>query len=193
MPEPRISSDLPGNETIPKAFSELRANTLIALGDQQHALVAVTSPNQAEPRRHVAAYLAAAIAQTGCRVLLVDGDTDGEHQPDHHQDLTGSAPHVVSESLSVATSHAVKVNDSTLLSSQASLVALQDQASQYDVLILAAPPVLSVADTRTLTSVADGTLLVVSHGKSNREDSVRASEILRRTNANLLGAVVIKN
>ena len=193
MPEPRIASDLPDNETVPQAFSELRANTLIALRDHQHALVAVTSPNQAEPRRHVAAYLAAAISQTGCRVLLVDGDTDGAHQSDQHQDLTGSAAHVVSESLSVVTSQAVQVNDSTLLSSQASLTDLQNQASQYDVLILTAPPVLSVADTRALTSIADGTLLVVAHGKSNREDSVRASEILRNTNAHLLGAVVVTN
>ena len=193
MAEPRIFGDLPKNESLPKAFSELRANTLIALGDQQHALVAVTSPNHTEPRRHVAAHLAIAISQTGRRVLLVDGDTDGEHQSGQHHDWIEPAAHVVSDSLSVVTSQAVTVNDSTLLSSQASIAKLRTQAAQYDILILAAPPVLNVADTRALTSVADGTLLVVAHGTSNREDSVRASEILRRTNANLLGAVIVKN
>ncbi len=192
MAEPRIVGDLPKNESLPKAFSELRANTLIALGDQQHALVVVTSPNQPEPRRHVAANLATAISQTGRRVLLVDGDTDGEHQPGQHHDWIEPTAHVVSDSLSVVTSQAVTVNDSTLLSSQASVAKLRTQAAQYDILILAAPPVLNVADTRALTSVADGTLLVVAHGKSNREDSVRASEILHRTTANLLGAVVVK-
>jgi Mrp family chromosome partitioning ATPase len=191
--EPSIVGDLPKNESLTKAFSELRANTLIALGDQQHALVAVTSPTQPEPRRHVAAHLATAISRTGRRVLLVDGDTDGEHQPGQHHDWIEPTAHVVSDSLSVVTSQAVTVNDSTLLSSQASVAKLRAHAAQYDILILAAPPVLNVADTRALTSVADGTLLVVAHGKSNREDSVRASEILRRTNANLLGAVVVKN
>lgn len=193
MAEPRIVGDLPSIDGVTRAFAELRANTLVALGDRPHALLAVTSPNQTEPRRHVAAHLATAISQTGRRVLLVDADTDGEPTPNQHQDPNKSDAHVVSDSLSVVTSQAVAMNDSGLLSSQASLAGLRDKIAQYDILILATPSVLSVADTRVLTSIADGTLMVVTHGKSNREDSVRASLILRRTNANLLGAVVLKD
>ena len=193
MAEPRILGDLPIIDGVTKAFAELRANTLVALGDRPHALVAVTSPNHTEPRRHVAAHLATAISQTSRRVLLVDADIDGEPTSDRHQNLSKSDAHVVSDSLSVVTSQAVAMNDSGLLSSQASLSELRDQTAQYDILILATPSVLNVPDTRVLASIADGTLIVVTHGKSDREDSVRASLILRHTNTNLLGAVVVKD
>ena len=186
MADPRILTDLPAGEALADGFVELRANTLVALGDQAHAVVTVTSPHSQEPRRHVAAHLAAALAQTGRRVLLVDADVDGaggDGAPEEH---------VVPDRLSAVTAEAVRADDPALLSGAASLAWLRGEAKRHDVVIVAAPPLLDVPDGRALAALADGVLLTVVHARSNRDDAIRARAILREAGANLLGAVVVE-
>jgi len=132
----------------------------------------------------VTANLAAALAQTGRRVLLVDADVDGTGGD------AGPEERVVPPQLSVVTSEAVRADDPALLSGTASLAWLRGEARRHDVVIVAAPPVLDVPDGRALAARADGVLLVVVHARTNRDDAIRARAILREAGANLLGAVV---
>ncbi len=182
----RILSHLPTGEAIADGFIELRANMLLALGTRSHPIVAVTSAHPVEPRQHVAAHLAAAAAQTGRRVILVDADVD-------HAVPTEPAPCTVSASLSVIPVPAVVAGDPALLSDPESISGLRSKANATDLMIVAAPPILDVPDTRALATCADGTLLVVIHGRTNREDAIRAAAILRHEDINLLGAVVVED
>lgn len=164
----------------------MRANTVVALGERANAVVTVTSPHAEEPRRHVAAQLAAALAQTGRRVLLVDADVDGTGGD------AGPEERVVPPQLSVVTAEAVRADDPALLSGTTSLAWLRGEASRHDVVIVAAPPLLDVPDGRALAAQADGVLLAVVHVRTNRDDAIRARAILRKAGANLLGAVVVE-
>ena len=186
MADPRILTDLPVGEALSEGFVELRANTLVKLGERPHAIVAVTSPHSVEPRRHVAAHLAAALAQTGRRVLLVDADVDGTGGDG------GPEEHVVPDQLSVVTAEAVRTDDAALLSGAASAAWLRGEAERHDLVIVAAPPLLDVPDGRAVAAQADGVLLVVVHARTNRDDAIRARGILRESSANLLGAVVVE-
>ena len=165
---------------------ELRANTLVALGERNHAVVTVTSPHTEEPRRHVAAHLAAGLAQTGRRVLLVDADVDGAVSDGE------SEAHTVPDHLAVVTAEALREGDSALLSGAAFLDWLHNEAQAHDLTIVAAPPLLDVPDVRPLAARADGVLLTVVHARTNRDDAIRARAILREAGANLLGAVVVE-
>ena len=186
MADPRILADLPTGDALAEGFTELRANTLVALGDRPHAIVTVTSPHAEEPRRHVAAHLAAALAQTGRRVRLVDADVDGKGRD------SPAEPYDATSRLSVATAEAVRAGDPARLSGAAFLAWLQAEAKVHGLLIVAAPPLLDVPDGRALAARADGVLLTVAHTRTNRDDAVRARAILREAGANLLGAVVVE-
>ncbi len=184
MADPRILAELPDGEALAEGFTELRANTLVALGGRAHAVVAVTSPHSGEPRRHVAAHLAAALAQTGRRVLLVDADVDDTASGGE------SEAHTVPDNLSVVTAEAVRAGDPALLSGAVFLAWLRGEAEAHDLVVVAAPALLDVPDGRTLAARADGVLLTVVHARTNRDDAIRARAILREAGANLLGAVV---
>jgi succinoglycan biosynthesis transport protein ExoP len=184
--DPRILTDLPTGEALADGFVELRANTLVALGDRPHAVVAVTSPHSREPRRHVAAHLAAALAQTGRRVLLVDADVDGAGAAGE------SKPHRVSGQLAVVTASAVTAGNPALLSGAVLLAWLREEAKAHNLVIVAAPPLLDVPDGRALAALADGVLLTVVHARTNRDDAIRARAILREAGAKLLGAIVVE-
>lgn len=186
MADPRILADLPADDALAEGFTELRANTLVALGERVNAVVSVTSPHAEEPRRHVAAQLAAALAQTGRRVLLVDADVDGAGGDG------GPEAHVVPDQLSVVTAEAVKADDPALLSGAVFLAWLRGEAEAHDVVVVAGPPLLDVPDGRALAARADGALLVVVHARTNRDDAIRSRAILREGGANLLGAVVVE-
>lgn len=187
MADPRILTDLPSGEALADGFVELRANMLVALGDRAHAVVTVTSPHSDEPRRHVAAHLAAALAQTGRRVLLVDADVDGTGGDG------GPEEHVVPDRLSVVTAEAVRADDAALLSGASFMAWLRGEAARHDVVIVAGPPLLDVPDGRAVAARADGVLLTVAHARTNRDDAIRARAILREGGAKLLGAVVVED
>ncbi len=186
MADPRILAELPSGEALADGFVELRANVLVAMGERAHAVVTVTSPHTGEPRRHVAAQLAAALAQTGRRVLLVDADVDGTVSDGESEAQT------VPDRLSVMTAEAVRAGDAALLSGTAFLDWVRAEAEEHDLVIVAGPPLLDVPDGRALAAVADGVLLTVVHARSNRDDAIRARGILREAGANLLGAVVVE-
>lgn len=186
MADPRILADLPAGEGLAAGFTELRANTLVALDDRVHAIVTVTSPHAEEPRRHVAAHLAAALAQTGRRVLLVDADVDGTVSDG------ASEAQTVPDYLSVVTAEAVRAGDPARLSGAVFLAWLRGEAEAHDVAIVAAPPLLDVPDGRAVAARADGVLLTVVHARTNRDDAIQARAILREAGANLLGAVVVE-
>ncbi len=186
MTDSRILTDLPSGEALADGFVELRANTLVALGDRPHAVVTVTSPHSEEPRRHVAAHLAAALTQTGRRVQLVDADVDGSGRD------SPTEPTAVSDRLSVVTAEAVRAGDPAILSGTAFLAWVRAESERHDLVIVAGPPLLDVPDGRALAAVADGVLLTVVHARSNRDDAIRARAILREAGANLLGAVVVE-
>lgn len=62
--------------------------------------------------------------------------------------------------------------------------------TQFDVVLIDAPPVLPVADAGILASYADGVLLVVRAGKTQRNVLIEAQTRLAQMKANILGCVL---
>ncbi len=62
--------------------------------------------------------------------------------------------------------------------------------TQFDVIIVDAPPVLPVADPGILAAQADGILLVVRAGRTQRKTVLQAQALLKQMKANVLGCVL---
>lgn len=60
----------------------------------------------------------------------------------------------------------------------------------YDIVIVDCAPVIPVSDPMLISSEVDGVILVLLAGKTPRNVAVRACDILRDANANMLGVVV---
>jgi succinoglycan biosynthesis transport protein ExoP len=92
--------------------------------------------------------------------------------------------------LSLLTCGALPTNPSGLLSGVRMRVLLQELAKSFDLVILDTPPVLATADAGILASLADGVLLVVRAGQTDRVAAKRAHHQLVNVGARVVGTVL---
>jgi tyrosine-protein kinase Etk/Wzc len=92
--------------------------------------------------------------------------------------------------LSLLPCGALPTNASNLLSGVRMRVLLQELAKNFDLVILDTPPVLATADAGILASLADGVLLVVRAGQTDKVAAKRAHQQLVNVKARVVGTVL---
>ncbi|MEO1592979.1 MAG: polysaccharide biosynthesis tyrosine autokinase [Cyanobacteria bacterium J06632_22] len=185
------------------AYQMLQANLRFISSDRQLTSLVMTSATAGEGKSEVCANLAASIAQTQRRVLLIDADMRNPQQ--HHLwntlNTTGlshvlvgegrlqDAVQPINENLSLLTAGVVPPNPLGLLDSErmADLLAAFDQ--QYDYVIIDTPALAGTADAAVLGNLADGILLVVRPRWVTYDGALSAKALLARSGANVLGMV----
>jgi len=188
-----------------ESFRTLRTNLQFADVDRPPRVIVVTSPLPNEGKSISACNLALTLALGGARVVLVDGDLRKPSVGRYMGVSSGaglttvlSGRHDLREVIAVYGRDTLAVlpagptppNPSELLGSQQMADLLATLAEHYDVVVVDAPPLLPVTDAAVLAAAADGAVLVLRHGRSRREDAVRALQSLTAVNAKLLGSVL---
>jgi capsular exopolysaccharide synthesis family protein len=92
--------------------------------------------------------------------------------------------------LEVITCGPIPPNPSELLGSKRMLALLDSLRQDYERIILDSPPILAATDAAVLTSIVDGTVLVVKAGGTNRQTAQRAVKMLKDLNARIVGVVL---
>jgi capsular exopolysaccharide synthesis family protein len=92
--------------------------------------------------------------------------------------------------LSLLPCGALPTNASNLLSGVRMRVLLQELAKSFDLVILDTPPVLATADAGILASLADGVLLVIRAGQTDKVAAKRAQQQLVNVGARIVGTVL---
>lgn len=190
--------------SVAEAYRMLQANLKFLSSDKALKVVVVTSSIPKEGKSTVSANLAAAIAQLGRRVLLVDADLRCPLQ--HHiwnlTNATGLSNVIVNQAkfqttvkevmtkLHVLTAGVIPPNPMALLDSQRMASLVDYFAAEYDFVIIDAPPLLVAADTLTLGKMTDGILLVARPGMLDVSSAVNAKESLECSCQKVLGIVV---
>jgi protein-tyrosine kinase len=190
---------------ISEQYRAIRTNLQFASIDKQLRTILITSANPSEGKSTTIANLAIVLAQQGNRVLLVDADL---RKPSVHytfrcqntMGLTSVLTKQVTldeaitssevENLTILTSGPIPPNPSELLGSKAMELLLKSADVAYDFILLDTPPVLAVTDAQLVANLCDGVILVISSGKTEVEQGVMATEILKRSKAKILGAVL---
>jgi len=88
------------------------------------------------------------------------------------------------------TAGTIPPNPAEMLDSQEMRTFLKKMRDDYDLIILDSPPIIAVTDSEILTSMVDGTLLVVSAENTEIEMMERSVELIRRENTQFLGTVL---
>ena len=191
---------------IAEAYRTLRTNLDFSNLDKTLLTLLVTSAGAEEGESTTLANLAVTIAQSGKRVILADADL---RRPTQHQifglkNNAGLSDMVRDDAmlaqpplqdggvpnLHVLTSGQLPPNPAEILGSKRMSEILAALLEQSDIVLLDAPPVLAVTDAAVLSGKVDGILLVVSAGKTKREQAKKAQAQLEKINARIIGVVV---
>ena len=190
---------------VAEAYRSLRTNIAYAKAHQDLRTIVLTSPGPADGKSTTAANLAISFAQQGQRTLLIDADLrravldntfDVARSPGLTDVLVGKAALAESvrptevPSLSVLPSGQFPPNPSELLGSPAMQNVLHDAQGMFDIVLFDTPPLLAVTDAAVLSTMVDGTILVVRMGATTRDAVRQAAMRLRNVRARVLGAVL---
>jgi succinoglycan biosynthesis transport protein ExoP len=192
-----------------EGYRTLGTNIMYANVDSPIKSLLVTSAAPSEGKTISASNLAITLAQMGKKVLLVDADL---RRPRLHriflQDRTpGLADFLIKkkeeqlflndfirstkiENLFLLTCGSYLSNPGLLLSSESMQNLMEELKPQYDMVIFDSPPVASAADSITLSTKLDATLLVVKSGKTKREMAKQAIEFIENVDADVIGVLL---
>ena len=195
-----------------EAFRVLRSNLEVNLEELERHSIMITSPSANEGKTLTAVNLAASMASTGRRVVLVDLDlrhpdvharVDGHNETGATDVLLGRLPlsdclqFVSTERGNGASSgfYALPVgppeaNPSELLSTSRTARLIDALGTNADIVLIDAPPVLPVADSLSLARLAGGVVVVVEAGRTTYPQIERAVQLLARSQGRLLGMVL---
>jgi polysaccharide biosynthesis transport protein len=173
--------------------------------EQRIAVLAVASALPAEGKTSVSLCLARSAAMAGQKVLLIDCDLR-RHSV---QKFVGVEPAVgitdalvegadwracvVADPATSAKMMLVRSNDTVsaeLFGSPAMTHLLSEARQEYDLVILDCPPILAVAEARSLAEMADATVLIVKSGKAPARAVRAAVRQLDDAGAQVLGIVL---
>jgi succinoglycan biosynthesis transport protein ExoP len=178
--------------------------------NKNQKMILITSPGPAEGKTTVVQNLGIALAESGRKVLLVDADFRRPHlhrkfslpnewglidvlcddlplnqySPEQLGVFTGFP------GLSILTNRVTQHNVSKALYSPRLRTILETLVNRYDMVIVDAPPILSVADTRIVASLTDALILVLRSGVTQREAAMEAYQLIQEDGLSLLGTVL---
>lgn len=185
-------------------YRQLRANLQFANVDEHPRVIAVTSAVPGEGKTTVAINLAAAMAEAGFTVCLVDADLRrpgiarafglvgpvGLTSLLVRQVELGDAIQSAGENLFVLASGPTPPNPSEVLASTYVRGLVRSLLDRVDYVVLDTAPVLPVADGSEVAALADGTLLVARYQVTTDDQVTRATDVLRQLDVVVLGTVL---
>lgn len=189
---------------VSEAYQSLRTNIEFSSLQQPLHTLLITSADSAAEKSIALANLAVVMAQTGDRVIVVDGDL---RLPQQHlifgvSNQVGLSTWIGGEGalpiqktgverLLVLPAGPVTANPVALLSNKRLGEGLAELKEQADYVLCDAPPVLAVTDAALWAGKVDGVMLVVNAGATQREHAQRAKAVLEKVHARIVGAVLL--
>ncbi len=189
---------------VVEAFRQIRTSLVFSGPVEQRRSMVITSPLPGDGRTTVAMNLAASLARSGRKVLVVDTNF---HRPGIHKifpecpkeglsaALSGQVAwtdvvHEVEENLCVINAGALPDNSAELLGSEKMRDLISEMTAQYDHVFFDSAPCLVVTDPAVLSTLVDGVIMVVRAGENTYGVVQRSRNMLVRVGARVNGAVL---
>ena len=189
--------------SVAEAIYQLR--TAILYSSKDVKMIAVTSAFENQGKSFISFHLAYSLSQVGKRVLLVDTDMRKSVLQRRmglegvklglSEYLSGNAEvgqviyDVGIPNMHVLFSGKLVTNASALLSAKWLRTLCDSVKDSYDYIIFDTPPVGVVGDAAIVSSVCDGTLLVIENGVTKKKTLCQIAAELEKIDTNILGVV----
>ena len=191
--------------SVVEAYRMLRTSVLLSTAGTPPKTILITSSQPGEGKTTTAVNTAISLAQLGVSVLLIDADL---RRPAVHKAFKiphnrGISSYLVSNTpiedlviklpipnLSVLPCGPIPPNPAELISSDRMKDLLRTLGEQYDHILIDSPPLVSVTDPVILSTMVDGSILVVQSGKSTRDLVRRARRELAGVGSKIFGVVL---
>jgi capsular exopolysaccharide family len=202
----RLAAILYPRSPAAEGYRTLRTNIEFAGVDSPAHTILITSAIPGEGKTTTAANLAAVFAQTGHATLLLDADLrkPGIHKMFDLQNTAGLTTMFRSDDvqlrdvvqateqqhLSVMTTGPLPPNPAELLRSSRMRAILERLAGSVEFVVIDSPPLQAVTDAAILSSLVDGTVLVVDAGRTRRGAVQSGHEALTKVGGRILGVTL---
>ena len=193
-----------GQAVASEAFRVLGVNTLAVMADRQPRTLMLSSAEPGAGKSLLAANLAAALAQTGLRVILVDGDL---HHPRLHTlfdlprepglsdvvrdpgKLDGALQTTPALGVQLLASGSSRAAQGNLYHMPSVFQVMQALATRADIVLWDSPPILATADAAVLATQVQGVILVATRDHTSRRSLALALQELQQVGAQTLGMI----
>ena len=190
---------------VAEAARAIRTNILFMSPDRPYRTLLITSAGPSEGKTTVASCIAIAMAQAGRRVCLLDCDM---RRPRLHRvfgverdigvttalldfrSVDEIAFPTEVPNLSVITTGPLPPNPAEILHSDAFSKLLAALKERFECVVLDSPPVVPVTDAAVLSTLVDGTILVVRAFHTTKDLARRAGRALRDVGGHQVGTVL---
>lgn len=208
-----IAGKLPGNhvlaiqapdDPVVESMRSLRTALQFVMLDMPSSLVLFTGPTQGVGKSFTSVNFATIVAAASKRVLLIDADLRKGHLNSYFgQGRTGGLSEVVSGSMAFGDAVRREVvpnvdflstgilppNPAELLTNSATQALLKQVATQYDFVVLDAPPVLAASDAAILAPLVGAVFMLVRAEVTSLGELQEASKRLAQAGAEVRGVV----
>ncbi|HEX9315305.1 MAG TPA: CpsD/CapB family tyrosine-protein kinase, partial [Actinomycetota bacterium] len=190
---------------VAESFRILRTNAQFFSVNEPLGRVLVTSPHGKDGKTTVAVNLAASLAASGLRTVLVEADlrrpcasTYFELPPAPglsdvlvgRSELSEAIRATGVANLLLVPAGTVPPNPSELLGSKPMVSILDELAADGSVVVLDSPPALVVTDAAVLAAQTDEIVLVVRAGRTHRDGAREVKRLFERIGAPIVGVVI---
>ena len=194
------------NFAATEAYKLLRTNIMFSFSETGKGhVVGITSSVQSEGKSSTACNVAYALAESGAKVLLLEGDLRRpsqasklglERTPGLTNLLIGKGQFAamiqqcaLSPKLDILTSGDIPPNPSELLASARMEELVEELRGMYDYIILDLPPVTVVSDALAVSKLLDGVVVTVRADHSDRQMLAECMRQLKMVDVRILGFV----
>jgi capsular exopolysaccharide synthesis family protein len=190
---------------LAESYRRLQRNIIYADPDKTFNTIVVTSSKKAEGKSTISINLAAALAESGKKVILVDTDfrrpvsysLTGEEREMGIVDLffkgkkfSEVVKHTVAQNLDLLTSGEQIQNPSSLLESDKMEKLLEHLQARYDHIVIDTAPYGVITDAAALMKKADAVVLTTRFKETKLNELFHTIEGLKRIHANIIGYVI---
>lgn len=201
-----IISSVNPKSPIAEQYRTIRTNLEFKMIDSEFKTILVTSAEAGAGKSTLMANLSVVFAQQNKKVLIIDADLRKPtahitFKLDNRLGLTTVLSQGteleralkatrIAKNLNVLTSGPIPPNPSELLGSRKMEELIAEASEKFDIILIDAPPVVSVTDAQILSRVIDGVIVVAHANQTKKEDLQKAKKLLDQVHANILGCVI---
>lgn len=190
---------------IQEAYNTLRTNIRFAIPGEGCKRLCLTSGLASEGKSTTILNLAISFAETGSKVLLIDGDMRRpslsrllieKASPGLSNVLAGLCDYDeairlgIRPNLDVIFSGEIPPNPLELLGNPRMKTMIENLSKRYDYILVDTPPVSIVSDACEVANVTDGVLFLVRQNATEKDAVIRGVKQLELSNSRLLGFVM---